>query len=236
MRADVLDEDGTAASAALLAQLRTTNDIITLCPMENDADDFCRMGEQPLTVELGKERAQAEQTDGFLVIPAGYAQAIENLERIEFQFFAAGNPTLPNAVQQTIEAVLRKVNAASTTARVTNALLDRLAAQTGLDALIGPLQPTFVNAVYVDASARLDARGAAVQYQTTTGEEATGSDSGFGQSVPGMGSMYVMFTVLAAINVLLRERTQWTLQRLAALPSLAPKSWAVRLPPTLFWA
>lgn len=218
VRVDVLDEDGTAASAALLAQLRTTNELLTLCPMDNDTDDFCRMGKEILTVELGKARAQDEQTDGFLLIPAGYAQAIENLARTEFHFFAAGNPALPNAVQQSIEAVLHKINGASTTARVTNALLDRLAAQTGLEPLIGPLQPTFVHAVYVDAAARLDARRDAVRYQTTTGEEASGSESGFGQSVPGMGSMYVMFTVLAAINVLLRERTQWTLQRLAALP------------------
>ncbi|MBV7334785.1 ABC transporter permease [Chloroflexi bacterium TSY] len=218
VRVDVLDEDGTAESAALLEQLRTTNEPLVLCPMDNDADDFCRMGEETLTLELGKERAHDEQTDGFLVIPAGYAQTIENLERTELHFFAAGNPLLPNAVQQTIEAVLQKVNGASTTATVTNALLDGLAKQTGLDALIGPLQPAFVDAVYMDAAARLDARSDAVRYQTTTGEEATESGSGFGQTVPGMGSMYVMFTVLAATNVLLRERTQWTLQRLAALP------------------
>jgi ABC-2 type transport system permease protein len=43
-------------------------------------------------------------------------------------------------------------------------------------------------------------------------------DEGFGQSVPGMGSMYVMFTVLGGIAVLMRERRQWTLQRLVALP------------------
>ncbi|MEZ4713936.1 MAG: ABC transporter permease [Caldilineaceae bacterium] len=218
VRVDVLDEDGTAAAAALLEELRTTNELLTLCPMDNDADDFCRMGEDSLTLELGKERAHDEQTDGFLVIPAGYARAIEQLEHVELHFLAAGNPMLPNAVQQTIEAVLQKINGASTTASVTNALLDRLAKQTGLEPLIGPLQPTFVNAVYVDASARLDARRDAVRYQTTTGAEAMASDNGFGQSVPGMGSMYVMFTVLAATSVLLRERTQWTLQRLAALP------------------
>ena len=42
--------------------------------------------------------------------------------------------------------------------------------------------------------------------------------NGFNQSAPGMGSLYVMFTVLGGMAVLLRERRQWTLQRLLALP------------------
>jgi ABC-2 type transport system permease protein len=41
---------------------------------------------------------------------------------------------------------------------------------------------------------------------------------GFRQSVPGMGSMYVMFTVLAGMTSLLQERKQWTLQRLVVMP------------------
>ena len=45
-----------------------------------------------------------------------------------------------------------------------------------------------------------------------------GLDNGFNQSAPGMGSLYVMFTVLGGMAVLLRERRQWTLQRLMALP------------------
>ena len=38
------------------------------------------------------------------------------------------------------------------------------------------------------------------------------------QSAPGMGTLYVMFTVMGGMAVLLRERRQWTLQRLMALP------------------
>ena len=42
--------------------------------------------------------------------------------------------------------------------------------------------------------------------------------TGFGQSIPGMGSMFVMFTVMAGMSILLRERNQWTLQRLVVMP------------------
>jgi ABC-2 type transport system permease protein len=41
---------------------------------------------------------------------------------------------------------------------------------------------------------------------------------GFQQSVPGMGSMYVMFAVLAGVGTLVWERKNWTLQRLMAMP------------------
>lgn len=41
---------------------------------------------------------------------------------------------------------------------------------------------------------------------------------GFRQSVPGMGSMYVMFAVLAGVSLLVWERKNWTLQRLATMP------------------
>ncbi len=41
---------------------------------------------------------------------------------------------------------------------------------------------------------------------------------GFRQSVPGMGSMYVMFAMLAGVSLLVWERKNWTLQRLATMP------------------
>jgi ABC-2 type transport system permease protein len=41
---------------------------------------------------------------------------------------------------------------------------------------------------------------------------------GFGQSVPGMGSMFALFTVLGGMGILVGEKKQWTLQRLATMP------------------
>ncbi len=238
IRIDVLDEDQSVASDLLLKELRSANDTLILCPMDNDADDFCRLGtelasegqesegledEAPqkgggLSIALGKERAEDEVTDAFLIIPAGYGASLEDFESVELQFYAAGNPALPSSFQQTLGTVLQKLNGASTTAAVTDALLDNLSDQTGLDSLIDPLQDELVNAVYENASVQMNARESAVRYETTTGVEAEEPDQGFGQSVPGMGTMYVMFTVLAATSVLLRERRQWTLQRLASLP------------------
>ena len=220
LRVDVLDQDGTDEAAQLLAEVQSGNELLVFCPMDNDAEDFCRLEGAELTLALGQERADAERTEALLVIPAGYGDAVSQFKRTELQIYAAGNPGLPNAVEQTVNAALQKLNTASTTADVADALLAGLGEQSGLDSLIDPIRPGLVEAIYVDAAERIDARGEAVRYHTTAGTAAseTEPDQGFGQSVPGMGTMYVMFTVLAATSVLLRERNQWTLQRLAVLP------------------
>ena len=218
VRIDLIDQDGSEASDALLSELRAANDTLVLCPMDNDADDYCRLEGEPLTLERALERAQEERTQALIVIPAGYADALENFESIRIDFYAAGDPTLPNAVEQTVAAVLQKVNSASLTAAVTGSLLDNLGEQTGLAPLLSGLRDQFVQDVYVDAKKRIEERPETVRFVTTTGEEVNAFADGLGQSAPGVGSMFVMFTVLGGMAVLLRERKQWTLQRLTALP------------------
>jgi ABC-2 type transport system permease protein len=46
----------------------------------------------------------------------------------------------------------------------------------------------------------------------------TPQQSGFGQSIPGMASMYVMFAIFPAAVAFILERKQWTLQRLVTMP------------------
>lgn len=217
VRVDVVDADATDPSTHLLSEVRAANTTLVLCPMDNDPDDFCRLEEESLDLERAIERVQNEVTEALIVIPAGYANALTSLGNAELDFYATGDPTLPNAVEQTVMSVLQKVNTASLTAHVSGALLDELGVQTGTSTLISGVRNQFVQDVYVDAQTRIAQRPAAVRAVTATGE-ATADPDGFGQSVPGMGSMYVMFTVLGGMAVLWRERTQWTLQRLAALP------------------
>ena len=218
VRIDVLDQDGTDASAALLAELRAANNTLVLCPMDNDEADYCRLDDEALALESALERAQAEQTAALIVIPAGYADALANFDDAQIAFYAAGDPNLPNAIEQTVNAVLEKVNSASLTAAVTGALIDDLGAQTDFGPLLSTVREQFVQDVYADTQQRIATRPESVRFVTTTGAEVDSTADGFSQSVPGMGSMYVMFTVLAGMAVLIRERNQWTLQRLTALP------------------
>ena len=116
--------------------------------------------------------------------------------------------------------MLEDVNSAAVAAQVGGRFVGSLA---GLLALEPENDPAVLErAIYTAAETRLAQRPPAVLYATTDGDDdaatISGIQSGFGQSVPGMGSMYVMFTVLGGTAVLLRERRQWTLQRLAVMP------------------
>ena len=222
VRVDIVDQDLTAQSVALLDQLRAANDTLVLCPMDNDADDYCRLGDEPLTLERALTRAQEERTEALLVIPAGYAAALEQGKaEAVIQFYAMGQPGQPHPVQQTMAAVLQKVNSASLTAGVTGALLENVAEQTDVAFLTDSFREQFVQDTFAEASTQIATRADPVRFvlnRADDGEEAANGENGFDQSVPGMGSMYVMFTVLGGMAVLFRERKQWTLQRLAALP------------------
>lgn len=222
VRIDVIDQDQSSLAAAFLDKLRAANDTLVLCPMDNDLveeeDDYCRLGDEPLNLERALERAQEERTEALIVIPPGYGHALEEFEQAEIEFYAMGDPNLPNAVEQTVSAVLQEVNGASLAAGVSGALLDNLGEQSSFGLVIQTLRDQFVEDIYADAATRIDQLPDSVRYTTTTGEDEDDVDDGFGQSVPGMGSMFVMFTVLGGMALLLRERQQWTLQRLAALP------------------
>jgi ABC-2 type transport system permease protein len=81
-------------------------------------------------------------------------------------------------------------------------------------------QAAFRQAVYERAAELWMQDPVAIDYRLTEQSETpvSGQQAGFGQSVPGMGSMFVMFTVFSALYVLIRERVNWTLQRLVMMP------------------
>jgi ABC-2 type transport system permease protein len=218
LRVDLIDEDRTAQSARLLTELRNTNDTLVLCPLDNDADDRCDLAGERLTLARGQERVREEASVALIVIPAGYAAALENFSRLSIDFYSATDPTMPDPVRQTLDAVLQRASSAALTAAVAGALLDRLGTQTALAAAISPWRAEFVRDVYTTTETLLAQRPPAVRYVTTGGAQPSGPDFGFGQTVPGMGAMFVMFTVLGGMAALLRERQRWTLQRLGALP------------------
>ena len=220
LRVDLIDNDQTELSANLIEELRAANDALVLCPLDNDADDFCRLGEAPLQLDSAIERARSGRTTALIVIPAGYANALEGFERINIDYYSLSDPLQPSPVLQSLNAVLQRAGSASITTGVAGALLDNLTVAIDLPPLDNETRDGFLRSIYLRSQEMLTEQPAPVRFRVadaaSDGED--GSFNGFNQSGPGMGSLYVMFTVLGGMAVLLRERRQWTLQRLMALP------------------
>ena len=220
LRVDLLDHDQTELSAELIDQLRAANDVLVLCPLDNDADDFCRLGEEPLQLERAVERARSGSTSALIVIPAGYAAALEGFERINIDYYSLSDPLQPSPVLQSLNAVLQRAGSASMTIGVAGALLDNVTEAIDLPPLDTEVRDGFLRSIYLRSQEMLTEQPAPVRFRVAdaASDDEDGSSNGFNQSGPGMGSLYVMFTVLGGMAVLLRERRQWTLQRLMALP------------------
>ena len=220
LRVDLIDLDRSAMSAQMIEDLRAANDALVLCPLDNDAEDFCRLGEEPLQLERAIERARSGRTSALIVIPAGYADALENFERTAVDFYSLSDPMQPDLVLQSLNAVLQRASTASMIPGVAGALLDNLTSAAQLPPIEGAARDGFLRALYARSQQLLTDRPSPVSFRVadSDGDSTSVIDNGFNQSAPGMGSLYVMFTVLGGMAVLLRERRQWTLQRLIALP------------------
>jgi len=220
LRVDLIDLDRSAMSAQMIEDLRAANDALVLCPLDNDAEDFCRLGEEPLQLERAIERARSGRTSALIVIPAGYADALENFERTAVDFYSLSDPMQPDLVLQSLNAVLQRASTASMIPGVAGALLDNLTSAAQLPPIEGAARDGFLRALYARSQQLLTDRPSPVSFRVadSDGDSSSVIDNGFNQSAPGMGSLYVMFTVLGGMAVLLRERRQWTLQRLIALP------------------
>ncbi len=206
---DVYDNDQSELSAQLLSTLRDINPNLVLCPMDNTDADICRLSQQTLTRELSQERIENNRISAIIEIPNGFEQTLLRGEPTELMYRSDENFAQPSVLLQTVQAAVSRVNGASLAGRVSAYALSQA------DSVAVTDGDNLANIFYQTATTFWEAPPSRVVYKTTG---TTATSSGFNQSVPGMGSMYVMFTVLAGATTLLLERKQWTLQRLVMMP------------------
>jgi ABC-2 type transport system permease protein len=75
----------------------------------------------------------------------------------------------------------------------------------------------FKQAVYNAASALWNSLPPTVSFSESAAKEGR-RPSGFSQSVPGIGTMYVMAATVVVMFVFIQERKQWTFQRILTMP------------------
>ncbi len=219
VRVDVFDYDQSALSAQFLDELRAVNANLALCPMEDDEENVCRYEDeaamQTMSEEHAERRVANNVVNAVLVIPEGFGAAALNGQPVNLLYRSEEQPGLPGLALQAVQTAAQRMGAATVAARVgvdvyeNSGLPVRFAEESEREA--------FQQAVYDRAGAIWNGLTETVRYTQSIPQESSGN-SGFSQSIPGMGSMYVMFTVLAGTFILLQERKQWTLQRLIMMP------------------
>ena len=218
-RLDVIDQDGSAASAQFLAAIRASNPELVLCPMDNTTKDICSLGKAgTLTESLGLDRVAKSTSTGLLEIPSGYAASLAALQNVTLTFRSSSNFGVSQAAQQAVQAALAQVNAAAVASQVGLAAINRLQNQ----ALVSDETQKLDSDLYQVALKMEQVQSVTVDY-ALSGVPGGGTiggqlQQGLGQSVPGMGIMFALMNIFGGMAALIVERQQWTLQRLAVMP------------------
>jgi ABC-2 type transport system permease protein len=218
LRVDVVDHDASRQSVEFLDTLRRVNGSLVLCPMDNDAEDVCNLGDEfRFDTAWATQRVQESDSLAMIEIPAGFGARVQAFEPVEILYLSDETFTAPGFIRQAVAAAIQRVNGAVVASRVGTDVAQEL----GVVPAGGDGRAQFVRGVYERAAALWDEDPVRVTYELTAQDVQdanSGSTAGFGQSVPGMGTMYAMFTVFGGMIGLVGERKLGTLQRLVVMP------------------
>ena len=218
-RLDVIDQDNSPASLQFLDSIRQANKDVTLCPMDNTPADVCALGKSnTLTENQALDRVADSTSLALLEIPAGFGADLAAQKPTTLTLHSPSNFGTSQAAQQVVQAALSQINTASVASQVGLSAISLLQGQplTG-----GPLQQ-MQNALYQRALVMGKTKNVTVNLELSGSNQAPSVgeslQNGLGQSVPGMGTMFVLMTIFGGMAALIVERQQWTLQRLAVMP------------------
>lgn len=224
IRLDVVDADQSPQADELIASLQANNPNFIICPYDVNDTGLCRLEDDQttLTVDESRQRVIDGAVQSAIVIPAGFGAALADNQPIALTYYAQSDVRTGDPVFQAMQAELNMLNSLATVAQVAQSVADETIMVEGVP------QPLY--RADADRDAYLDDVTARAQNYLNEDrvpvtvivaenvETPRAVGTGFGQSVPGMSTMYVMFTVLGGLALLARERQQWTLARLMVLP------------------
>lgn len=188
----IVDEDVTAQSEQFMQDMADIGESFDITLVNNTEDE-------------ARQRLVNGNFDALLLIPQGFGVAVENFEEIDLRFYSNEDPTSPGAIQPLVQALVGRWNGSIVAARVGESVAESVGATVE------------TQDIYDSANAILEQNPVQFDYSLTAVEEDF-TANGFNQSVPGMGTMFVLFTILGGMAVLVRERQQGTIQRLMVMP------------------
>lgn len=211
----------TGATGAFLADLRTRNTNLLLCPIDNTEDNLCRLDGGTLTAERALTRAEEAIALAQIVLPADFETRVAAGEPVALVYRSNENLTAPGYILQAVQAAALHTGAVQVAVDTAESVVEGFPALVFRDEAD---RSAFFAGVRENAQAAWNAdpiiiegvTAGMVETEASTGGAPSG---GFSQSVPGIGSMYVMLAILPAVGAFIRARREWTLQRLLTTPA-----------------
>ncbi len=216
VRIDVIDHDNSPASAAFLNALRATNANFVLCPADQTDDDICRLSGADFTPELAQTRLVDRIALAQITLPADFGDHVAAGENVSIIYRSNDSLSAPSYILQAVQTTVTRASGAIRAGRTAEQIADEFAPM----AFLSEDEAAFPADVRARAETLWATDVIAIDYQliSASATSSASAGDGFGQSFPGMATMYVMFAVLPAVNAIIQERKNWTLQRLATLP------------------
>lgn len=218
IRIDVIDDDRSELSESFIRRLREANANFVLCPMDQTEADTCAFADAEFTPALAQERLQDTTSLALIEIPEGFADQLNSGEGARIVYRANEDTSAPSYILQAVNAVVQRLGGALLAARVGTDVATSFEA---LEFRDDADRAAFTENVRDRADALWSENLLEVNYvisDAALAAEPSPQQVGFGQSITGIGTMYVMFAVLPAAAAFLQERKNWTIQRMVTMP------------------
>ncbi|NDJ61314.1 MAG: ABC transporter permease [Chloroflexi bacterium] len=215
---DVLDNDSSDRSAQFFDEVRAANATIVLCPLDNTDDDICQLAGAALDETLAESRLSSQEALALIEIPAGFGAQIDAGEPVAIGYRSSEDAFAPSFILQAVQSAAQQIGGTAIAATVGTQVADDIEYLLFVD---DADRAAFTETIRSEAASIWATDPVNVEYTASDFDSETlvnRGGGGFSQSIPGMATMYVMFAIFPAAAALIRERQQWTLQRLATMP------------------
>jgi ABC-2 type transport system permease protein len=158
---------------------------------------------------FSEKRVQEGKASASLILPAGFGAALASGQNIQLDYVVKDALTTPTGIQQALDAALTQINGSYAAART-------------VVSAVKPASDTeqLRSRVLASAEALWSSQPVQIVEQASVAGAAS-SGTGFGQSAPGFGGMFVLINAVGLAAVFVVERQTWTMQRLLMMP-IAP--------------
>lgn len=205
---DVIDRDAGVYSAQVIDQLRTEGrDRFAICilnaPERIEQPSRCAIDAAKVNADIDSyARARLTDTDALttLIFPQDFSATIDAGGSTPLTIIGRSDLNAPQSIRQLVDSALNRLNGSIAAGRV-----------------IDQIRPGSYQQAY-DAAAQIWASEPVRITETTGGDTAVMAGTGFGQSVPGIGAMYVLINALAIAQVFFQERQNGVMARMLVIP------------------